>query len=321
MVKSEAGQAGVTTPGRPQAMNIQTTAKWLVTAFAATGAVLLAGLNLTNLGRLTSDDRVALAVAVIAAVTALVLVYLVILSASKVLTPSSVTLTDLKDRWIEATKAAAAEARTDMSDDELSELARGSDPVLVTIDQISFSLFRGLDVRTPVELNAALNQAYRERSVLTQTATRATIPESAAALRETLDARITELRAAEQRLVDYVEYAEVARTYRDLVRKRLPWCGIGIAVGIVVFAIASNPPVQPDSPITSPTPVTVILHQARDLRPAGVPNACARRTFDATAIGGTLREPLVVARFRERACPMLRFVVTEEAGIAVPKSD
>jgi hypothetical protein len=72
----------------------RSTAKWLLAGFAAVGAAMIAGLQLTGLGKLAGDE---LALAVLAVVIAGAGVGIAIYSCADVLTPAPVTLTTLAE--------------------------------------------------------------------------------------------------------------------------------------------------------------------------------------------------------------------------------
>jgi hypothetical protein len=86
-------------PGRSEqyisaAERTRTAAQWLIGAFAAVGAAMLAGLQLTGLGELEGSD---LAFAVVAVVAGIVGVALAIFACARVLTPAQATVADLSD--------------------------------------------------------------------------------------------------------------------------------------------------------------------------------------------------------------------------------
>ena len=73
---------------------IQVTAKWIIAAFAGVGAALIAGLQLTGLGKL---DFVELLIAVAGLTLALAAVLVAIWVVAKVLTPPEILLDELPE--------------------------------------------------------------------------------------------------------------------------------------------------------------------------------------------------------------------------------
>src|ERR1043166_7850964 len=75
---------------------IQATAKWIITAFAGVGAALIAGLQLTGLGKLAFPE---ILIPVGGLLIALSAVFYAIREVAKVLTPPMIVLDELKD-WV-----------------------------------------------------------------------------------------------------------------------------------------------------------------------------------------------------------------------------
>src|SRR5689334_10268659 len=92
------GAAGPATYQFDGAMQrIRDAAKWLIGAAAAVGAALIAGTQLSSIGKLSSGWRLSLAIAGV--VLALAAVVFAIWFAVQLLLPVGVTLTELDSEW------------------------------------------------------------------------------------------------------------------------------------------------------------------------------------------------------------------------------
>lgn len=201
-----------------QLETLRSTAKWLIAAPAAVGALLAAGLQLTGVGRLALDSW-RLYVALGAAVITLLSIGYVIKVASEVLTREWLTLaaftdeaTGLPQSWgkrIDVTTLRAIENRLMFSRHELFGHAA------VTLAELHRLLQDSNKVLWRPDLDMAARREAAERS--------------------------NELRQVARTVVQAANYYHVLHLFQQL-RVRLAWAGVVGLVGLAVFAYALNPP-------------------------------------------------------------------------------
>ncbi|GAA3861015.1 hypothetical protein GCM10022243_29030 [Saccharothrix violaceirubra] len=117
------------------------------------------------------------------------------------------------------------------------------------------------------------------------------------------------------RIVETIDVADTHRRYRVLVRA-LPWLGATAVLSIAAFIWATSPPVG--VPVTAPTPVRVEFAGDRAaLAEAGVPDGCAGVVVAGVAVGGTLVEP-VVSSVERADCRVDRVRLPKRVAVVVP---
>ncbi|WP_438470950.1 hypothetical protein [Streptomyces asiaticus] len=286
--------------GEGAAAPVHGAAKWLISAFAAIGAVLVAGLQLGAVGSLSwDDDPGRVAAVVVSAVIALTITGLVIIYASRVLVGFNYTLDDLV--------ALETEARNEYA--QVTDLGkRLQDPLeydSVLKNLIGRPHLMPSQIRTPLELRDALAQARQQ-------------PAGAPPVGGMAAPTLEELEAGVLRLTGFVELAQCRQKYKRLTGWILPAL-LGVATCIFVFSwgINSNKGVQ----ITRPTTVTLVLKNPSkaDLKKVGLGEGCKLKRLQAVAIDGPIAEPKVVTMEDSGGCRPAKFTMNAHLGFVVPK--
>jgi hypothetical protein len=200
---------------------LRSTAKWLVTVLTGVAVALLAGVQLTGLGRLGAADWPRLAVATAGLVAALAAIGVLIRDTARVLTDSFVTAADLQDAVIEAQFAA--------------DPARGAQ--LRRLEEQVANLREELYGQVAPDLGT-LQRRLREANEQACAA----IADAGRPLEEVERAfsRVRLLRDAAREVADYANYHRVRELFTGTRRRRSVAAGVA-ALGIAAFAWASNP--------------------------------------------------------------------------------
>jgi hypothetical protein len=214
-----------------QLETLRSAAKWLLAAAAAVGALLVAGLQLTGIGRLPLTSW-RLYVALAAAVLTLSAIGYIVKAASNVLTQEWLTLADFTDHatglpgpWGEG-RGAPAYLR----------------PIEDHLTGSRHELF-GYAAPTLPELHNKLHESH-------MTMWRADLD---VATRQQAAETSSELRKATRDVVQAANYYHVLRLFKAL-RIRMVWAAVTGVVGITVFAYVVNPPQDP-----APVEVRIVL--------------------------------------------------------------
>lgn len=286
--------------GEGAAAVVQSAAKWLISAFAAIGAVLVAGLQIGAIGSLSwNDEPGRVAAVVVSAVIALTITGLVIIYASRVLVGRNYTLDDL----------VALETKARIKHDREADIAKRLQNPL-EYDSVLKSLIgrphlMPPQVHTPLELRDALVQARKD-------------PAGAPPVGSVAAPTLEDLEKGVSRLTDFVEMTQCRQRYRRLAFWILPAL-LGVAACIFAFSwgIASSEEIK----ITRPTAVTIILKNASkdDLKKIGLGKGCKVKQLQAVAIGGSIAEPEVVTMADGGGCRPAKFTMNPDLGLVVPK--
>ncbi len=197
---------------------LRTTARWLITAAAGVGGVLVAGLGLKGFGSLNFTDWPRLVVAVASIVAALVAVGYMITRASRILT----------DEWITLAQLSLDDFQEKIRE---SETLRGlSDELLVYREELYGDVAE--DIAGLYARLCATNHADRQRSVTSNA------PAESAALRPAVAA-----------VVQFANYYSTRERFKALNRQ-LAGAAAVVVVGVLVFGYTSNP----SAPANSSTP-------------------------------------------------------------------
>jgi hypothetical protein len=270
---------------------IRAAAQWLLAAAGAIGAVLVAGLQLGGLGRL-SDRPWALVIGVLAFGVAIWMIGWAIRAASRVLVIGRVTVSNLL--MVDAKRQASAEGvHVDVLEGE--QLLGG------ILDQIGVN--RGWLLPSGCSSLTDLYTKYQE----------ALATEGAEELVEELRGRLAEVTA-------FARTESARHFYQDLTSGLTGFRGRLLAGAIATLVIVVGwAPADSEPKVTVPTPVQVfITGSISEMRAAGLAGSCPRgSTLSGVAIAGTLLEPVVVSA-GTKTCPPSRFTVTSTLGIAVP---
>jgi hypothetical protein len=274
------------------AETIRQAARWLVAAFAGVGGVLVAGVPLTDVGRVeagTSDFWFA----VMGIAAALVAIAYMIHAVSRVFTSEFISFAEYSEATVPGVTGAEKRRKLLLDIGEVAE--RSGDELY------------GAEARDLGELHTRLqdtNQAVRTAKLEGQAA-----PEDA--VRHARDAT-----AAANRAMEFINYEFVRRTFRHLF-PRLAAGGLIVALGVgtYVFQTAQSPP--KDQAVNRPTAVRLYLKPDSDeLKQLG--KACQANGLPAVAVAGSFSEPEVVTDSSGGGCMPTRLTITQDAGVAVP---
>jgi hypothetical protein len=291
--------------------NIQAAARWVVTALAAVGGVLVSSVPLTGLGKFTSFLE-ALA-AGIGLVVALAAVAVTIVFAARVFTTEHITLAALVS-------------------DQLPTRAGGGPPSIeVTIRQIMRSreeLF-GDAAKDLGELSrrlASVNKNLRENATFgvakgesqppsSAHVVQAEVATSAATLAEAgLASYTARLQIAARTVVEFANYDTARRNFR-IMTSILLVAGFFAVAGVADYAYWSS---RPARQIDKPTPVIVSLPRGSSQgRSLGI--NCNTAHVSAVAVGGTIRRPTIVT-VPANSCNARRFRVPSGSVVIPAKS-
>jgi hypothetical protein len=302
--------SGSAAPFQQAADTIRSTAKWLVTAFAGVGGILIAGIPLTGLGKLSSSR---LLVAAIAIGVALAAIAYIIPLVSHVFTAKYITLADLAYQGFPESTSKFAYWR----------VTRRLNPIMKAIVESRDELY-GAEARDLAELNARItkvNERLRadsadERVMRQRTsAGRRDVSRRASSQRSAAIAEQSSLAAAAERVVAFANYEDVRGTFKGLYGPMAAAAAV-VACGVVLFAyVVGSTPSQVD--VTSPTPVVLSLtSKAADWVKMLGPT-CDISKVDAVAISGDFAEPVVVTS-GTGGCKVTRIAMTAKLGYAVP---
>lgn len=319
------------TPAPPRAAAstaaIQTTAKWLVGAFAAVGGLIVAGLQLSALATTKDLPISQTLLALTAYAMSATATGVIVLLAARVLLPGFDSIDPIRERETKADIAAAAAA-----DGRSPRLAAEFDPLLLYLHRFRNATSRSGWGDTPgalaVNLDRLNDALANVRAGIAATIDARTWTKEQRADLES-EARLAEEDAAT--IVDLANRYEVERRYKHL-RMALAWCGGIVVLAIPIFALAVRPPDRssdPDPvPISSPIQVLVVIGKDAPVETLGLPPECRGGTLSGAAVGGTLERPIVVTRTATVTvagtkepviCPPARFRVSPPAVVAIPE--
>lgn len=226
---------------------IRDAGKWLIAAAAGVGAALIAGSQLSSIGKLsvctpTSEQCLRLPLSLLAAVVGLVSIAFIMWSAGRLLLPVEVTITDLADHW--------DSPRREWADAKFFK----KNPAY-------------LGYGHPRELEQARTDTWTRLTDAEATAESASGPQRENLERDIVQARkeFDEVQDRTMTVTKIAEYQLLKDEYTHFARKLLPAAALA-AIGVVIFAWAANPP-SPDVP--SVTMKGAILAGA-DLRQANL---------------------------------------------------
>jgi hypothetical protein len=292
-----AGDEAATQPAQSSlalaADRVRESAKWLIVSFAAVGATLMAGLQLTNIGGLTNsgpDER--LSWAIFGIVLGVGGVVVAIGAASAVVTASFVTLKVLTE------ESPTDAARASIEGDKI--VMGGYDTVEDLRDAFAVAVRARID---------ALRDSYEDPS------------DSNSARAETAKAWAVTLGQVVSQVLERASFARVQNSYW--------WARWGIlfgaalaATGIAMFAWAANPPKGVTAPVVAKTPTEVSVnirqpHRSALARKLG--SQCDLTNVDAFALSA-VGEVYQVASVPTDKCKAALFNVGPRVGRVVLKT-
>jgi hypothetical protein len=201
--------------------NLRAAARWLLTAAAAAGGVLVAGVQLTGLGSLGAEDWPRLLIACLGLAAGLGAVGYLIFQASLMLTDEWITLAQLDMEMINGQLAGSSRRRDRL---RLERLRKIRDELESYQDEFYGSVAD------------SISDLYRRLIDANRQARESPSPEHARAA--------AELREVVDTVAQAANYA-YARSAFAALRQHLIWAGAVLVAGIVVFAYAANPPAHP----------------------------------------------------------------------------
>lgn len=280
---------------------LRSAARWLMAAAGATGAALVAGLQLTQVSNLQPVPAIVSCVGVGASLTA-VLVLLV--GAAKVLAEPRPAATEISNTEIAALTSGATALETP-SDPLLKWIQEHRTYLLGTASTVTELYTDGFmnAVNVLAELDAGTAKTWRgqERKPGDD------------ADREKVAAAIITAQTQLAMLEDGAHYWATARAYAKLLG-HFRTGAIFFVAGILVFVLTPVFTAGPRQvPITSPLPVRVAV---TDATLAHWPGGCPNRQ-DGVAVAGTLEHPEVVLGATQH-CPA-RQIEAGDGLIVIPK--
>ncbi|HET7475776.1 MAG TPA: hypothetical protein VFJ97_07090 [Dermatophilaceae bacterium] len=197
--------------------SLRTTARWLLTALAGVGGLLVAGLQLTGLGALGDHQLLRLVVALLAVAVTLTGVGFMIWRTSQLLADEWVSLAQLQVEDFELAASTPPSHRAAVRRAALLKSIR--DKATVYQDELYADVAGSVS-----ELGNLLAEANRK--------TRAG---------QTVQPTLEQLREAAAAVVQFANYH---RTRAEFIRLRsdLVWAGVVVVVAVITFAYAANPP-------------------------------------------------------------------------------
>jgi hypothetical protein len=317
MALPDPADVGPSAPEQSEINSIQAAAKWLVGAFATVFAALMTGVQLSALSGLGAERPGQLALAIIASGLALAASAVILVQAVRVLAHPGLTLGKLahlagRDQW-----------NKHWLNDQLGG-SQGAFGIQSSKYNLRSGEELGLDVvrlyRHFVAMRGALN-TYRVKHVV-EVAEDLDAPDSTTLIYTQnnvadLRDRVNAYEDVAQRVADTANLLVTRRRYVHLMK--LMWLGAIPVIAIPVFVAATAQTVE--TPVSAPMVVRVkigegpnVLSRLADLH---LPDRCAGQELLATAIGGTLSQPVVISD-ASQDCPLDRIEIGPELGIAFP---
>jgi hypothetical protein len=237
-----AEQPGPPAPVQADALKQMATAvSWLIAALAAVAAAMIAGSQLSSIGRLSwTDDRGRLLVAVLSSSVAIGLILLAIGILYHAQSPTNTDFTRLRKLAAgNGLKGLDQEVCRQVADDSTLHGGRGSlGGLMRAFDEVRVGFHRLKDKGYLLELDIARTQPAAARTAK-QAKLKRLVDE-----REVLGGRMTDYRIALLRVAQLDKYLRTKARYRRSV-----WTVMGLSVvagfAFVSFAWSANPPDKP----------------------------------------------------------------------------
>ena len=205
---------------------LRESAKWLLASFAAVGVILAGGLQIADVGALSTDDPPRLVAAILGLAASIVGIILAISEAGKVVSSSSASLASLvEDKRLEPVR---------------EEIDQGKDGLLGNQKSVQ-------DLRTNLhEASARASEAYEalvaaRKARYAAPADRETAVVQATDDFTTADGNLKHLRTIRGNVLEVASYRAVLKSHEGARRRTAIAAGIA-AGGIGLFAWGANPP-------------------------------------------------------------------------------
>ena len=296
--QTEGASANSPSPFQQATSNLHATARWIVTALAGVGGVLVAGVPLTGLGKAGWSISTIIAICGLAA--ALIAIGIMIPIVARVFSTDYITLTALQLAELPAYQGQSTRNVSEVLDSVLvnREELFGDEAADLGIlyDRLSKSneeLRKGRRGEQPANVPAGSPKELRgpdevgNREVESPSVDPSTYVSEEASLRRNLE----ELRTASARVVDFANYEATRRRFVQLYPK-LMIAGLIAVGGVGLYAFEVSRPLPQDS-ITKPTPVIVSLPSNAYFHHKLGSN-CALSQVVAVAESGSLSRPTIV---------------------------
>ena len=260
-------------------LNLRDTVKWMIAAASAVAAVLVAGLQVKDLGDLAvSPLRLALASG--AALVALLLVLSVVAAAVRVLAAPRLSVRDLSARELKA-GASALQVRLEPVGDKL---------VQSILERRTYLLGRHESITEFYREHLAVLGAYQQlsRAGAVQFAGRQFNPGNPED-RATLTGMALQTQRDAERLESAAQLNLAEMRFQRLAN-RLGLGGVIFAAAVLAFALLANTS-QTSLTVNKPTAVRIYI---KDAAKAGLPQGCRASELNGIAVGGTFSHPSVV---------------------------
>jgi Pentapeptide repeats (8 copies) len=232
------------------ANRIRDAGKWLIAAAAAVGAALIAGSQLSSIGKLNactarSEQCLRLPVSLLGAIIGLVSIAYIMWSAGRLLLPVEVTITDLANHW-DASKREWADAQFFKENPAYLGYENPSELEHARTDAWT----RLTDAEDAAEPTSERERAIRKSNI--------------AQARKEFD----ELQDRTMTVTSIAQYQLLKDEFSRFSRKLLPAAALA-AFGVVLFAWAANPP-SPSAPSVTMKGADLVLADLRQANLKGV---------------------------------------------------
>jgi hypothetical protein len=205
--------------------SLRTTARWLLTAAAGVGGLLVAGLQLSDLGALGSHEWPRLLAALLAVASALGAIGYMVWNTSTLLTDDWITLGQLHIEQFNQILRIKPTNREERS--RWAVMKEITDGLVMYKDELYG------DVADDVsDLSKKLSQAN-----------------ATARVDQAKRGEVEPLRAAANAVVQYANFRRTRRDFTQL-RQRLGWGSIVVVLGVATYAYTANPPKKPTPTVT-----------------------------------------------------------------------
>jgi hypothetical protein len=281
-------------------LNLRDTVKWMMAAASVVAGVLVAGLQVKNVGNLTPTLRAV--GAMLAAAVALLLVLAVIAAAARVLTVPRLSVRDLSGRELKAGGSAAGPRLEPLPDDLVQRLLERRTYLLGQHDTIGGfyndyrDILSGRDKLSRGQFVCLFGRDFDP---------------SKEEDRNALASLALQVQASAERLETAAQLTEAEMRFQRLANQ-LWFGGIVFAAAVLAFSwlVSTNPT---SASVTQPTPVLIYVQAAAK---AGLSRDCHAKTLQGVAIGGTFTQPSVVTE-PAPGCPST-LIKTDTGVVIVP---
>ncbi|MFV2094693.1 hypothetical protein ACFHW1_04275 [Micromonospora sp. LOL_014] len=251
--------------------NLRESAKWLIAAAAAVGAILVGSFQIKDLGVLADADTLHQVVAVAGGGLSLGTVVVLITAAARVMVTPRPSIRDLSERELRGRRPGVG---------GLAIVDSNQDDLVRSLLALRSYLFDGKN---------SLHEVYTEyRESQASLARMRAGGESSTEDRRTVEARAANALQAANRIEVVAHQIATGERFRALTNRLVLGTAI-FAASLVAFTWATLD--RPNAVVDKPTAVTVVV---TDRAAAGLPPTCSLSSLDGVAVGGDFVKPTVV---------------------------